>query len=574
MKRLIYVLFLLPLFAQAQEVEKLSPRTRIALADYEKAQRGDSISIRRLRTQKTERIVNAYVRLNDEYSVEDLREAGVSVGTVAAGMATVRLPISKVSHIAAMPAVRYLEIAPEARPRMDLARADVKADAVHNATDGLSEAYKGKDVVVGIIDNGFEYGHVNFYSADRSQFRVKRVWNQSLKNGSAPEGFSYGTEHTTKEAILTALRDSTLSTHGTHVAGIAAGAMATEDGKNYAGIAPEADIVLVSLSEDEMANSSTSLVVDAINYIYSYAASVGKPAVVNISLGTHLGPHDGTSAFDRMTDALQGPGRLLVGSVGNEGADRFHVSKTFKSGTTTPDTLRTFPEFYYPTYQFSDLEVWGEEGKTLSVRPVIYRKSASTAVSDCETITIAPDLQATSKEFEFTQDEDGITGKVLVQSEINPDNNKPHIVVSMFFYAANDLRPGIHFTSPDDQTVHVWSDNIYSKLTADNEPGYTEGDADYSMGELGGTGKRIISVGAHTTRDHRFNYGIYYPSKFGDLNDIASFSSHGPTVDGRIKPDVSAPGVYLISSFSSYYTGSKYRESPINWNGKKYEARL
>lgn len=162
-------------------------------------------------------------------------------------------------------------------------------------------------------------------------------------------------------------------------------------------------------------------------------------------------------------------------------------------------------------------------------------------------------------------------GKVLAQSEINPDNGKPHLVLSMFFYDGGDLRPSVHLTTPDAQTVHMWSDDIYSVLTADGRAGYTEGNSDCSMGELGGTGNRIISVGAYTTRDHRFNYGIYYPSKFGEADDIASFSSHGPTVDGRLKPDIAAPGAYIISSFSSYFTGTKYRESPIIWNDKKYE---
>ena len=44
----------------------------------------------------------------------------------------------------------------------------------------------------------------------------------------------------------------------------------------------------------------------------------GKPCVINMSLGYHIGPHDGTSTFDRICDELQGEGRLLVGASGNE----------------------------------------------------------------------------------------------------------------------------------------------------------------------------------------------------------------------------------------------------------------
>ena len=60
-------------------------------------------------------------------------------------------------------------------------------------------------------------------------------------------------------------------------------------------------------------------------YIYRYAESVGKPCVINVSLGVQAGPHDGTSTFDTLADAMLGPGRLLVGSVGNFGGINFHL---------------------------------------------------------------------------------------------------------------------------------------------------------------------------------------------------------------------------------------------------------
>ncbi len=57
-------------------------------------------------------------------------------------------------------------------------------------------------------------------------------------------------------------------------------------------------------------------ITDGIKYIYDYAESVGKPCVINMSLGYHIGPHDGTSTFDRICDELQGEGRLFGRSFG------------------------------------------------------------------------------------------------------------------------------------------------------------------------------------------------------------------------------------------------------------------
>jgi len=64
----------------------------------------------------------------------------------------------------------------------------------------------------------------------------------------------------------------------------------------------------------------------------------------------------------------------------------------------------------------------------------------------------------------------------------------------------------------------------------------------------------MITVGAYTSKNQwtdsqGANHQI--PS-FSSIGDIAPFSSLGPTADGRIKPDITAPGNILISSVNSF----------------------
>ena len=206
--------------------------------------------------------------------------------------------------------------------KMDSARYYSNADIVQNGGGrcySLSKGYCGKDVVVGIIDVGFDYTHRNFYDTTETRYRVKRVWDQNA-SGTAPSGFNYGNELTTQSAILAALYSHNNQTHGCHVAGIAGGGGANDNNtRKYRGMAPESDLVFVST------NGNSSRLYDGIKYVFAYAASVGKPCVVNLSWGGHVGPHDGTDAVDQNCDGYilrnYPEGSLIVISAGNEGSD-------------------------------------------------------------------------------------------------------------------------------------------------------------------------------------------------------------------------------------------------------------
>ena len=125
--------------------------------------------------------------------------------------------------------------------------------------------------------------------------------------------------------MLNVVYDSSSEYHGAHTMGIAAGG---DMKSKYYGVAPDADIVFVSFKSDD------TNIADAIKYIFDYADKVDKPCVINMSLGQHIGPHNGTSFLDRLIDESTGPGRIIVGAAGNEGNVRLHTSKTFTADDT------------------------------------------------------------------------------------------------------------------------------------------------------------------------------------------------------------------------------------------------
>ena len=348
----------------------LSPYTRHYVEQVKNEQVVDSpkrTALLKKSNARDRQVISAFVHLNEGYTPDLLTAYGVEVRTVVGSMFTAEIPLEVLDEIAALDAVKYIEMGTPVTHELDEARKETRVDDMQNGVS-LTEGYTGKGVIVGIIDNGFDLGHPNFYTRDKSELRIKRVWDQNV-SGTAPEGFGYGCEYTTAEDILAKGCDITESTHGTHVTGIAAGADST-DGKGLYGVAPDAEIVLVSLNTTELYNGDNTSVLDGVKYIFDYAESEGKPCVVNLSLGSWLGPRDGSSTFDRMADELQGPGRLLVGSVGNEGGNKFHASKTFEGGKT--DTLAVFFDFVSPAAQHGTVEIWGDAGMDITFVPITY----------------------------------------------------------------------------------------------------------------------------------------------------------------------------------------------------------
>ena len=67
-------------------------------------------------------------------------------------------------------------------------------------------------------------------------------------------------------------------------------------------------------------------------YIGWYAQQLGKPCVISISLGSDIGPHDGTSVISRAyTEVANTYGAVILLAAGNEADLLGHAHKTLSS---------------------------------------------------------------------------------------------------------------------------------------------------------------------------------------------------------------------------------------------------
>lgn len=247
----------------------------------------------------------------------------------------------------------------------DTMRLTQNIDSVLNGYSPLQVPFTGKDVIVGYVDSGIDYTHGDFKNPDGST-RVLYYWDQTLGYDAllTPGKYGYGQVWDSASINQGTCLSMDNNAHGTTVAGTGSGnGLATG---SFKGAAPESDIIMVET--DFSAGNWTMTVADAVDFIFSMADTLGKPAVVNTSVGDYLGSHDGLDPASLVIDSLLNdkPGRIVVAAAGNSGAQgKYHVKGQVDADTSfcwlivNPASTFGFPAVYFDlwadTADFNDV---------------------------------------------------------------------------------------------------------------------------------------------------------------------------------------------------------------------------
>ena len=515
--------------------------------------------------------VGMFIMVNDLNVKFSLIQLGAKVSFAKSNIITAYVPINQIKNVLLIPGIQYAETAIPVKQNLDQARNFTNVNQVNSGIQ-LPKGYTGKNVLIGIIDGGFDYGHPAFYDS-LGNYRVYSIWDQNDSAGVSPSNFNYGSEEKAKDDILLLETDNPYDSHGTHVAGITSGANWSST-QNYKGIAYNSKLVLVSI-KGGVNNVDIS---DGIKYISEKAQELKIPAVVNMSLGEHIGPHDGSSIFDKLCDILLEDGDnkyfSIVGAAGNEGDKNLHISKKFTETDTSVFSLVRFRSSSCgaPCYGVNGkgtIDIWGEKNSNFSVQVGIFNK----ILNQFEYIT----KELSSKdnwEFFTTKLGDGTEVFKVYTNSNEVINSKPHVTIEINSEHLNSSNKQviINFIGKNSE-IHAWANHEYYVSFSDENLGFSDlidGNSDFSIGEIGGTGKSIISVGSYNSGNTSETIGRK-----------ASSSSYGPTVDGRLKPNITAPGNQITSSVNSfdqnYNVGGDYFADVIktyNFLGRQYNYAL
>jgi subtilisin family serine protease len=426
-----------------------------------------------------------------------IRSLGGEAEAVHEHLYTGSIPRDAARYISRWPEVSYIEAARRAYPLLDFSGPVISADTVHQGLPGWPspfdvEGVTGAGIYVAVVDTGLSGAYPDFHTG-------------------APESPLRVSHTYASPQLLTSESDPLTDEdgHGTHVTGIAAGNGFASSG-TFRGIAPEADILVGKTS------FFTTDIVNAVSDLLNFAGDT--PVAVNLSLGAVMGPHDGTSAFESGIDSLAagpaGSKRIIVTSAGNERIFQEHFQATLPPFGMTTATV-TFHDI-----ASTAVEIWADGNDLYSV----------TAAMGAENVTVAPGSSGSSAGRRIS-----VSNAVSV-----PPNGATYISV-VFLPVASGGTATIQLRRTRNGgtgTVDAYLDGFDGSFSADAENGTITEPAN---------GENVVSVGSYNTKSFSGD-----PTPEG----ISSFSSLGPTRDGRVKPDLAAPGSVLYSarSIEAFYS--------------------
>ncbi|MBX2905825.1 MAG: S8 family peptidase [Taibaiella sp.] len=521
--------------------------------------------------------MSAFIKVNSLFNESALSALDVHTGTHAGNIYTVQLPPDKLSALSAVAGITHIDLDMPVVPQNDQARKWTKADSAQRGI-GMSYPATGRGVLTGIIDAGFDFNHPTFYDTLHGAYRVKKVWRQKV-NGTPPPGYFYGNDMTDPYVIRGNGTDTSITTHGTHVAGITSGSGYGSPGNNrYRGFAYESDMAFVCImpAPYQWAMPGTSDIIDGVNYLFNYAQSISRPCVANLSWGSSIGPHDGHSFFSEALDALTGPGKIFVCSAGNNGQDTIHLSKTFSAANNTVSTFVTFSQYLPADIKRTWLDVWGDSSKSFCLNFKLF--DGPGAIDSSATICVSDTIQ----DYALVGS-NGDTCFITVNMLASEYNGRPHAFLTFYSRTPDNICLTVKGTSG---TVNMWEGYVFPPTGYYGELkklGYSfavDGDTKYTTSDYSSS-YSAISVGAYTSKSVFTNISGATLGYAATVNGIAPFSSIGPTFDGRIKPDITGPGLALASSISSFDTsylptGGNYNSviCTSNVGGKDYSYAM
>ena len=515
------------------------------------------------RAEAVSMLVTVFVQMKDSVDDELLARYDCKKYAQLGDIAIVTVPLNLVDSLLQQPTVLRVEANDKGRPTMDTVPVITNLLPLYEQS-AEHPAFTGRGVVMGLMDVGFDLTHPTFYNdTTLSEYRIKAFWDHIAPNADK-ERHPVGSEWTTTEDILSrqCSTDGYEQSHGTHTAGIAAGSGYDTP---YRGVAWESDICLVSnavtadtafIDKADYYLYTTATDALGFKYLFDYADSQHKPCVVSFSEGYSPYMDEDDYLFSLFLSRLVGPGHILVASAGNENQEMTYFKKPLGV-----ECAGSFVRVYRPTVNYriqADghpiVRLIAYQGKDVVDKELSLPMDNDRWEDDMLTDTLFIEVRGEELEVRDTcavsiyrYQTPFIEGKTIYLIQLSANR------------AINNLEHLALVIEGADCEAEVFGSSTCSFGNYDTDIRWNAAEKSHNVLSPG-CFDNIITVGSTS---HRQSYTNINGNTISDTHDpetghLSWYSSVGPTIDGRTKPDVTAPGKNIVSSLSSQY----YEKNP------------
>jgi len=572
MKNLLLFLFTLILLF-------LTSHTELQAQEQVKSSRTFSIGMQRLVDEsKPGEQVDVLIKGDPEQVISFVYSVGGQVKYTAGRIVAARIPVRGAESSSRYAGIEKIDPVYGKLVTLD-EQVDInnKIAEVRNGKAPLSRKYKGKGVVIGFLDTGIDFGHPDFWKKD-STTRIRYAWDQTLTNGpQIPPQFGYGNECDSNDINVgkCPLKDN--NGHGTKVAGIAAGGGRID--RNITGVAPEADIIIVKIN---LNGSFLTSVVDGINYIFKKADELGKPVVINTSVGTYFGSHDGSDLASEAIDYMvnEKPGRAIVAAAGNAGNYNMHLSYHVNK-----DTQFTWFK-YNPKLGLVYFELWAD---TADFNQVNFRLSAESpdnfyccykqkSYNIQKDFNLNPGIGIMKDSIKTPHGNcigvatfyaEVVDGRYVLDVVIRPDSINYLFNFSTFGKGKFDIWSHPVLTGTSEMVSDVPTVTEYPPIAYYRKP-----DNKKSMVSSWACSPSVLTLGSYINRNSYKSYTGSTVYLNGIQGDMEPTSSLGPTRDGRIKPDLLSSGQNVLTPLALWERNSYLNSNPSKLTESGWHTRF
>ncbi len=472
-----------------------------------------------------------------QWNREENTAKGIQVTELLGNYAIAVLEETMVEEFLQSPNILYAELPVRVYTLVELGRA---ASCISNRPTApyVPSNLSGRGVLVGIVDSGIDYSHPDFRSEDGTT-RIVALWDQSSSFGTPPKEYQLGTLFS-KEQIDLALREELvseqrrivpevdLSGHGTHVAGIACGNGRASNGK-YRGVAYESDLLVVKLAEvrsETTAVSGTARLMEAIDFCIRFAMERNQPLALNLSYGTNEGAHNGKSLLETYINTVVRMAKCVICvGTGNEGVGRKHAGGILQNRETIELELAI-----EGTEKSLELELW----KNYPDNFLVEIESPSGRISS---FPFGEGEPVTAFGSSFLYSAWGKTVR-LVEAQLEGFWSAPTIYQNLAEFRLSitafweRLGVGIWKIRLIPEQIVKGEYDIWILRGLENSQSGFVIPSPFRTLTIPSTAENVISVGAYDVGNFQ----------------VASFSGRGEARElGRMKPDIVAPGVDIMS---------------------------